>query len=108
LRSREDNNISGNNTTVSSIKVAGFNSQLNIKTQGLNTAHTKGFGKNFQGIEEIPDENSQAKHENMASPSNGHWSSDCADESLTLNISHLVEQTMPQPLTSAFTEQFKK
>ena len=58
LRCREDRNISGDNTTVSSIKVAGFNSQLNIKTKALHSTHNKNFGKNFQGIEEIPDENS--------------------------------------------------
>lgn len=102
--------ISAQNTTVASNKVTVVKSTHNIKSkQKLHSANHTTFGKNFQGIEEIPDENSVlAKNENMAT-SQGRWSSDCPDESLNLNSSQTNEQICAvMAHTSAFTDQFKK
>ena len=67
-------------------------------------ATTKG-GQNFHGIGEIPDETSAlAKREMAASVSQGRWSSDIHDETLTLTNS-LYGANRPPQTTSAFVEQ---
>ena len=104
-------NLSAQNTTADvTVKVAAVNSQRNLSTKpALMTASIANAGKNFAGLEEIKDENSaKVGHE----VSNGKWSSDIQDETLTLNTStYRGEKTMMtanytknQPATSAFAE----
>ena len=93
---------SAQNTTAgtSYIKVYAASSQRNfdIKPAMLTANNT---GKNFAGIEEIPDENSViVKNEAAASVSAGRWSSDMADETMTVNLSHRDQQ----PMASAFND----
>ena len=59
----------------------------------------------FDGIEEIPaDENSaMVRDEKAATTSQGKWSSDMQDETITLSASLIVEPVAP-PRTSGFPD----
>ena len=105
----QDTNLSGcQNTTGATVKVPSVNqSHRNLPVRPVlltANATTKG-GKNFHGIGEIPDETSAlAKREMAASVSQGRWSSDIHDETLTLTNS-LYGANRPPQTTSAFVEQ---
>ena len=103
----QDTNLSAANTTGATVvKVTSFNSHRNLAARPvLLTANgTTAKHKNFHGIDEIPDETSALGQNKMAvSVSNGRWSSDIQDETLTLTNS-LYGGFKPLT-TSAFVEQ---
>mmetsp|Transcript_47859 Transcript_47859/g.63288 ORF Transcript_47859/g.63288 Transcript_47859/m.63288 type:complete len:298 (-) Transcript_47859:53-946(-) len=86
--------LRGQDTTAgASIKLAAnMLSSSNLQHQGkktkgplLSANATHHGGKNFQGIDEIPDENSAiVKNERADTSSHGRWSSDIHDETLTM------------------------
>ena len=77
-------------------------SHSNLQTHGkkakaplLSANATHHGGKNFHGIDEIPDENSAiVKNERVDTSSQGRWSSDIHDETLTLMHSCRNEKAM--------------
>ena len=101
-------NLSAQNTTAgASVKVAAVNSQRNLNTKPVMLTSANNTGKMFAGIEEIPDENSAVvQNEQAATNSQGKWSSDMQDETLTLTHSLINEPVgMTMPRTSGFLDQ---
>jgi len=94
-----DMNLSAQNTTAgASTKFAATTNQKSAKMKTLATWAnvTQQGSKNFQGIEEIPDENSARVHNDQAeNSSQGRWSSDIQDETLTMTHSARGGGEMP-------------